>query len=85
MTKLGHERLNYRKCLVTSLSSSMTSLTPFDLKGKATMQIFPWQVLLSVCGSAGLCDTWLSKIPSGRPALALPAGHGHLQELRRQS
>lgn len=54
----------------------MTSLTPFDSKGKATKQIFPWQVLLSVCGSAGLCDTWLSKIPSGRPALTLPALKG---------
>lgn len=85
MTKLGPERLKYRKCLVTILSSSMTSLTPFDSKGKATMQIFPWQVLLSVCGSVGQRDTWLSKIPSGRPALALPAGRRHLQALRKQS
>lgn len=41
MTKLCHERLKYRKCLVTILSSSMTSLTPFDSKGKVTMQISP--------------------------------------------
>lgn len=85
MTKLGLERLKYRNCLVTVLSSSMTSLTPFDSKGKATMQTFPWQVLLSVCGSVGQQDTWLSKIPSGKPALALPAGHGHLQALGKQS
>jgi len=63
----------------------MTSLTPFDSEGKATMQIFPRQVLLSVCGSVGQQDTWLSKILSGSPALALPAGRGHLQALRKQS
>lgn len=34
MTKLGLERLKYRNCLVTILSSSITSLTPFDSKAK---------------------------------------------------